>query len=129
MYVASPSGLPSLLKLCPWGQKWAGPRDHIGLYKIYFLEYGHVAYQIKENEAYNYMLANVLPLHTSLTPGRSKGHFFLNVVMVHVELNMNVELNVNEAENTNDNASKYSTLLYTHSPQMGSKGQNNFFLK
>ena len=57
------------------------------------------------------MLANVMPLHTSLAPGRSKGHFFfLYVVMVHVELNVNVELNVIKAENTNDNASKYSAL-------------------
>ena len=28
------------------------------------IEYGHVAYQIKENEAYNNMLVNILPLHT-----------------------------------------------------------------
>ena len=40
-------------------------------------EYCHVAYQIKENEAYNNMLANILPLYTPLTRGvGSKGHFF-----------------------------------------------------
>ena len=34
-----------------------------------FSEYGHVAYQIKGNEAYNNKLVNCLPLHTPLTPG------------------------------------------------------------
>ena len=28
------------------------------------IEYGHVAYQNKKNEAYNNMLVNILPLHT-----------------------------------------------------------------
>ena len=37
--------------------------------------YGHVAYQIKGNEAYNNMLANILILHLPLTPGvGSKGY-------------------------------------------------------
>ena len=36
--------------------------------KSTFSEYGHVAYQIKGNEAYNNMLANVLLLCTPLTP-------------------------------------------------------------
>ena len=56
----------------PGGQKWAQPGGHIGLYKNHF--YIHVAYQIKGNEAYNYMLANVSPLHTSLTPWAEVGH-------------------------------------------------------
>ena len=47
----------------------------IGLLKLTFSEYGHVSYQIKGNDAYNYMSANVLPLHTSLTPGGTKGLF------------------------------------------------------
>ena len=48
------------------------------LIKSSFLEYGHVAYQIKVNEAYNNMLANISPLHKALTPGvESKGNFFL----------------------------------------------------
>ena len=43
-----------------------------------FSEYGHVAYPIKGNEAYNDKLVNMLPLHTPLTPGwGQKGHFFL----------------------------------------------------
>ena len=57
--------------------------------KSTFSEYGHVAYQIKRNESYNNMLANVLPLHTSLTPGvGSKGQLFpfLKVVMSLVKL-------------------------------------------
>ena len=43
--------------------------------KSTFSEYGHVAYQMKGNEAYNNML-NSLPVHTPLTPGvGSKGQF------------------------------------------------------
>ena len=39
--------------------------------------YGHVAYQMKGNEAYNNMLANILPLHTPVTPGvGSKVNFY-----------------------------------------------------
>ena len=52
------------------------PGVHIGLYKLIFSEYGHVAYQIKGDEAYNYILINVLSLHISLAPRRSKGHSF-----------------------------------------------------
>ena len=49
---------------------WPRCRGHIGLYKInFFSEYGHVAYQIKGNEAYNKMLAKTIPLNTPLTPG------------------------------------------------------------
>ena len=44
--------------------------------KSNFSEYDHVAYQIKGNEAYNHMLAN-LPLHTPLTPEGLKGHVFI----------------------------------------------------
>ena len=54
-----------------------------------FSEYGHVAYQIKENEAYNNMVANNLHLHKPFTPGvGSKGNFlpFLKVVMLHIKL-------------------------------------------
>ena len=61
--------------------------------KLTFSEYGHVAYQIKGNEAYNYMLANDKPLDRSLTPGGSKVIFFLFC-------KLHVELNGNEAENT-----------------------------
>ena len=45
--------------------------------KSTFSEFGHVAYQIKGNETYNNIIANILSLHFPLTPGMgSKGHFF-----------------------------------------------------
>ena len=57
--------------------------------KSTFSEYGHVvAYQIKWNEAYNNMIANVLPLHTPLTPqvGQKVIFSLLKVDMLHVKL-------------------------------------------
>ena len=40
---------------------------------------GHVTYQIKENEAYSTMIANILPAATPWTPGvRSKGQNFFS---------------------------------------------------
>ena len=46
--------------------------------KSTFSEYGHVAYQIKGNEAHINMLANILSLYTSLTPREgSKCHVLL----------------------------------------------------
>ena len=63
--------------------------------KSTFPEYGHVAYQIKEKEAYNSML-NILSLHTPLTPGvGSKGQFFFFSESSHVAC----QINENEAEN------------------------------
>ena len=58
--------------------------------KLTFSEYGHVAYQIKGNEAYNNMKVNILPQHLPLTPGvGSKGYFFpfVKVVMLHNQIN------------------------------------------
>ena len=46
------------------GSKWPCRRGHIGHIKLTFSEYGHDAYQIKGNEAYSNMLANILHLHT-----------------------------------------------------------------
>ena len=61
-----------------------------------FSEYGPVAYQIKGNEAYNNMIANILPLHTPLTPGvGSKGQIFISESS-HVAH----KSNGNEAENS-----------------------------
>ena len=57
----------------------------------FFSEYGHVAYQIKENEAYNNILAYSLPLHTPLTLGwgQKVKHFsFLKVAMLHIKIGM-----------------------------------------
>ena len=80
VWASSSEPLLSLSKLCTWGQKWPQRSGQIGLYKInFFSEYGHVAYQIEGNEAYNSMQANILPLHTTLTPGMgSKGQFFFS---------------------------------------------------
>ena len=53
--------------------------------------------KLKGNEAYNNMLANVLPLHTPLTPGvGSKGQFFFFSESNHIAC----KINGNEAENT-----------------------------
>ena len=96
-FVSSPSRLlPSLFILCNCGQNRPATRV-TGLYKInYFLEYGHVAYQIKGNEAYtcNNMLANNLLLHLPLNPGvGSKGQFVFFSESSHVA----DQLNWNEA--------------------------------
>ena len=57
--------------------------------KSTFSEYGHVAYQIKGNEACNNMLANSLVLHLPLTPGmgqRVNFFSFLKEVMLYIKL-------------------------------------------
>ena len=54
--------------------------------KSTFSEYGHVAYEIKGNEAYNNMLATILSLHITLTSVvGSKVNFFsfLKVVILN----------------------------------------------
>ena len=51
-----------------------------------FSEYGNAAYQVKGNEAYNNMLANILLLLITLTPGAgSKGYFVFFSKNKHVE--------------------------------------------
>ena len=72
----------------PLGQIWPRRRGHIGIYKI-FLEYGHVIYQIKGNEAYNNMLANMLSLYTPMTSGVCQRAMLFAY-----------QINGNEAENT-----------------------------
>ena len=53
--------------------------------------------KVKGNEAYNNMLANVLPLHTPVTPGvGSKGQFFVFSESNHVAC----KIKGNEAETT-----------------------------
>ena len=44
----------------------------MGQSKQSFSEYGHVAYQIKGNDRYSNMQANILPLHVPLVPGVGK---------------------------------------------------------
>ena len=73
--------LPGLFILCPWGQKCPPPPN----IKLTFSEYGHFAYQIKGNAAYNNILANNLLLHLFLTPGvGSKGKFVFFSESSHV---------------------------------------------
>ena len=57
--------------------------------KLNFSKYGHVAYQVKADDASSNMVANILPTDTPSTLGMgSKGQtiFFLNVVMLHIKL-------------------------------------------
>ena len=60
--------------------------------KLNFSEYGHVAYQIKADDAGSNMVANILPKDTPSTQGvGSKGQtisFFLKVVMLHIKLKL-----------------------------------------
>ena len=53
--------------------------------------YGHYAYQIKGNEAYNSMLVKGLPLHTPLTPGvdQNVNFFFSESSQVACQINRN----------------------------------------
>ena len=54
-----------------------------------FSEYCHVAYQIKGNEAYNNMLANILPLYTHYDPlvGVKRSFLFISESNhVHIKL-------------------------------------------
>ena len=72
----------------PGAKKWPTAGDILAYIKSTFLEYGHVAYQIKGIEAHDNML-NCLPLHTPLIPwwGKKVNCFsFLEVVMLHVKL-------------------------------------------
>ena len=56
-----------------------------------FSGYGHVAYQIKAEDAGSNMEANILPTDTPSTQGvGSKGqlYIFLKVVMLHIKLKL-----------------------------------------
>ena len=53
-----------------------------------FSEYGHVAYQIKADDAGSNMVANILPIDTPSTQGvgsKVKLYFFLKEVMLHIK--------------------------------------------
>ena len=69
------------------GPKWPAA----GYKKKALSEYGHVAYQIKENETYNNMLAHILHLHKpSNHGGGSKDQvFFSESSHVAYEINGN----------------------------------------
>ena len=90
--------------------------------KSMFSECSHVAYQIKGNEMYDNIQANILTLRTPWTPGLGSidqnSFFFLKVVAAY-------QIKGNDAYN---NMEAKSLHLYTHSsPGMGSKGENLFF--
>ena len=44
--------------------------------KFFFSEYGHVAYQIKADDAGSNMVANILPTYTPLTQGVGSDYIF-----------------------------------------------------
>ena len=55
------------------------------------IEYGHVAYQIKADDAGSNMVANIFPTDTPLTQGvglKVKPYIFLKVVMLHIKLKL-----------------------------------------
>ena len=57
----------------------------------FFSEYGHVAYQIKADDAGNIMVANSLPTDTPSTQGmgqKVKIYIFLKVVMLYIKLKL-----------------------------------------
>ena len=59
----------------------------------FFSEYGHVAYQIKADDAGKNMVANILPTDAPSTQGvASKGQtifiYFLKVAMLHIKLKL-----------------------------------------
>ena len=53
-----------------------------------FSEYGHVAYQIKGNDACSNMVANSVPVHTFSIPevGSKVKTLFLRVAAIHIKL-------------------------------------------
>ena len=53
--------------------------------KYTFSEYGHVAYQIKADDASSNMVANILPTDTLDPGGGVKLYIFLKVVMLHIK--------------------------------------------
>ena len=68
----------------PLGGLWAWAEAKHQL----FSEYGHAAYQIKGNETYDNLHANIL--HTPLTPGlglKVKTISCLKVLILHIKLN------------------------------------------
>ena len=89
--------------------------------KSTFPEYGHVAYQIKWNEMYNSIQANISPLCAPSTPGvgsKDQNIFFLKMVMLHIKLK----------RMTCTTTCKQYFCPYTHSQPLV-WGQNSFFLK
>ena len=73
----SATGSDLLAGLKEWGQGQ----------NLTFWEYGHVVYQIKGNEAYSDMVANILPVGIPSGVGSERSKlFFLKLVMPHIKL-------------------------------------------
>ena len=92
--------------------------------KLFFLEYGHVAYHIKADDAGNIMLANFLPTDTPSTQGvGSKGQTIYYSESSHVTYQI-------KADDAGSNM--VANILPTDTPStqgVGSKGQTISFLK
>ena len=67
---------------------WAGPRGVGSRSKLNFLEYDHVAYQIKADDVWSKIVANILPTDTPLIYGGVlvKPYLFVKVVILHIKL-------------------------------------------
>ena len=88
-------------------------------YKLTFSEYGHVAYQIKADDAGSNMIANILPSDIPLTQGwdqKVKLYLSLKVVMLHIKLKL-----------TTLAATWYFAHRYTLDPGGGVKRSNYIF--
>ena len=81
----------------PLGGPWGLGRSQ----NLTFSEYGHAAHQIKENEAYINMLANNLPFHTTLTPGKAPGGAY-RMGLKPVTVRMFTLSNMNISETSRD---------------------------
>ena len=96
-----------------------GPRP-----KLNFSEYGHVAYQIKAENAGSNMVANILPTDTPSTQGvGSKGQTIYFSESSHVAYQI-------KADDASSNM--VANILPTDTPLtqgVGSQGQTIFYLK
>ena len=79
------------IQIIPLGLNRPPPPPHTNK-KLTFSEYGHAAYQIKGNVAYNNILTNIMLLHLPLTRGvgtKVNLFSFLKVVMLRNQISWN----------------------------------------
>ena len=87
-----------------------------------FSEYGHVAYQIKADDAGSNMVANILPTDTPSIQGvGSKGQTISFSESSHVAYQIKMKLSTEHHE------SKYTVITHTNDPWGGIK-RSFFFL-
>ena len=110
-------GLKAWVRAC-WMDLGGGAEVKI----IFFSEYGHVAYQIKADDAGNNMVANILPTYTPLTQGvGSKGQTIYFSESSHVAYQI-------KADDAGSNM--VANILPTDTPStqgVGFKGSNYIF--